>query len=101
MESIGISNEIHILIGRRAIDTHIACLSALFRHHAGIIHFEVIKTRIFKFLYEKINLGSEHIHLLKLVNPTGAGLSVFINPTLIRSHLFNHCPSFLDTESKE
>jgi hypothetical protein len=48
-----------------------------------------------------INLGSEHIHLFKLVNLEGAELSVFISPTLTRSHVFNQCPSFLDTKSKE
>jgi hypothetical protein len=89
MESIGISDETHALIDRRAIDTHMACLFTLFTHHAGINDFEVIETRIFKFLCWKINLGGEHIHLFKLVDLTGAGLSVFIIPTLTRGHLFN------------
>jgi hypothetical protein len=51
MESIGFSNEIHVLIGHRAIDTHMAYRPALFTHHAGIDYFEVIETRIFEFLY--------------------------------------------------
>jgi hypothetical protein len=77
------------------------CLSALLTRQAGINHFEVIGTEIFEFLHEKINLGSEPIHLFKLVNLAGAGPSAFIIPTLTRSHLFNQSLSFLDTKSKE
>jgi hypothetical protein len=44
----------------------------------------VIGTRIFKFLHEKINLGGEHIHLFKMVDLTGVGMSAFIIPTLTR-----------------
>jgi hypothetical protein len=51
MEPIGISNEIHVLTGRRAIGAHMACLSALLTHHTRIDHFEVIETRIFEFLH--------------------------------------------------
>jgi hypothetical protein len=101
MESIRISNEIHILAGRRAIDNHMACFSALFSCHVGIVHFEVVETQIFKFLHEKINLGCEHNDLFKLVNLAGAGLRSFISPNLSRSHLFNKCPNFLNTEIKE
>jgi hypothetical protein len=86
MESIEISNEIHVLTGSRVIDTHMAYLSAFLTRHAGIDQFEVIETWNFEFLLEKINLGSEHIHVFKLV---GAGLSVFIIPTLTRGYLFN------------
>jgi hypothetical protein len=64
-------------------------LSALLTHHTGIDHFVVIETRIFEFFPEKINLGGEHIHLFKLVDLMAAGISVFIIPTLTRSHLFN------------
>jgi hypothetical protein len=49
----------------------------------------VIETWIFKFFHEKINLGSERIHLFKLAYLMGAGLSVFIIPTLTRGRLFN------------
>jgi hypothetical protein len=66
-----------------------ACLSTFFTRHAGIDYFEVIKTQIFKFLHENINLGGEHTHLLKLVNLLGVGLIAFIFPTLTTSHLFN------------
>jgi hypothetical protein len=72
MESIGISNEIHVLTGHREIDTHMSCLSALLTRHVGIDHFEVIETWIFEFLHE-INLDGEHIHLFKLVNLAGVG----------------------------
>jgi hypothetical protein len=86
---------------RQAIDTHMACFSALLTHHMSLDHFEVIEVQIFKFLHKKINLGSEHIHLFKLVNLADVGLSALINPALTRRHLFNQCPSFLNTESKE
>jgi hypothetical protein len=98
---IGVPNKVYILIDHRAIDTHMAHFFALFTHHTSINHFKVIETQIFKFLHEKINLGSEHIHHFKMVNLAGAGLSALINLALTRSHLFNQCPSFLDTESKE
>jgi hypothetical protein len=88
-ESVGISNKIHVLVDRRAINTHMVCLSALFTHHAGIDHFEVIESRIFEFLHKKINLDGAHIHHFKLVDFTGVSLSVFIIPTLTRGHLFN------------
>jgi hypothetical protein len=55
----------------------------------SVDHFEVTEARIFKFLHVKINLGGEHIHLFKLVNLAGVGLSMLINPALTRSHLFN------------
>jgi hypothetical protein len=78
-ESTGMSNEIHALTGDRAVDTYLACLSAIITRHAGISHFEMIETRMFKFLHEKINLGGEHIHLFKLVNLASAGLTGFIS----------------------
>jgi hypothetical protein len=96
-----INNEIHVMTGCTAIDTLMGCLSALFTHHVGIDHFEVIETLIFKFLHEKINLGGEDILLFKLVNLLGERLSAFINPTLTRSHLFNQSLSFINTKSKE
>jgi hypothetical protein len=88
-ESIRISNETHVLTDHRAINTHMAYLSALFTRHAGIDHFDVIESQIFEFLYEKINLDSEHIHHFKLVDIMGVGLSEFIILTLTRGHIFN------------
>jgi hypothetical protein len=97
----GVPNKVNVLMDHRAIDTHMARFSALFTRHMSVDHFEVIEARIFKFLHDKINLGSEHIDLFKLANLTGAGLSALINPSLTRNHLFNQCLSFLNTESKE
>jgi hypothetical protein len=98
---IGVPNKVDIMMDRWAIGTHMAHFSALFTRHTSVDHFEVIEARIFKFLHEKINIGGEHIHLFKLVNLASVGLSVLINPALTRSHLFNQCPSFHDTKSKE
>jgi hypothetical protein len=98
---VGVPNKVDVLMDRRTIGTHMACFSTLFTRHTSVNHFEVIEAQIFKFLHEKINLGGEHIHLFKLVNLAGVGLGALINPALTRSHLFNQCPSFLDTESKE
>jgi hypothetical protein len=86
---VGVTNKVSIWKDCRAIDTHVACFSALFTGHAGIDHFEMIKARVLKFLHNKINLGGEHFHLFKLVNLVGAGQSTIIIPTLIRSHLLN------------
>jgi hypothetical protein len=88
-------------VDHRAIDTHVAHFSTFFTRHMSVDHFEVIDVRTFKFLHEQINLGGEHILLFKLVNLAGVGLSALINLPLTRSHVFNQCPSFLDTESKE
>jgi hypothetical protein len=98
---VGVPNKVDVLMDRQAIDTHMARFSALFTCHMSVDHFEVIEAWIFKFLHEKINLGGEHIHLFKLVNIAGVGLSALINPALTRSHVFNQCISFLNTESKE
>jgi hypothetical protein len=98
---VGVTNKVDILIDRWAVDTHVACFSALFTCHSGIDHFEVIEARFFKLLHKKINLGGEHVHLFKLVNLAGAGLSALINPTLVRGHLLNQHVSFLNAESKE
>jgi hypothetical protein len=43
------------------------------------------KAQVLKLLHKKINLGSEHVHLFRLVNLAGAGRSTLIIPTLIRS----------------
>jgi hypothetical protein len=50
-----------------------------------IDHFEMIEARVLKLLHKKINLGGEHAHLFKLVNPVGEGWSTLIVPSLIRS----------------
>jgi hypothetical protein len=86
---VRVPNKVDILMDHRGIDTHMARFSALFTCHMSVDHFEVIEAQIFKFLHEKINLGGEHIHLFKLVNLAGVGLSALINPSLTRSHLFN------------
>jgi hypothetical protein len=72
---VGVTNKVSILIDRWAIDTHVACFSALFIGHSGIDHFEMIKARVLKLLHKKINLDGEHVHLFKLVNLAGAGWS--------------------------
>jgi hypothetical protein len=54
-----------------------------------IDHFEMIEARVLKLLHKKINLGSEFVHLFKLVNLAGAGLSALLISALIRGHLLN------------
>jgi hypothetical protein len=98
---VGMTNKVSILVDRRAIDTHVACFSTLFTGHSGIDHFEMIKAWVLKLLHMKINLGGEHVHLLKLVNLVGVGRSTLIIPALIRSRLLNQFASFLNTKSKQ
>jgi hypothetical protein len=95
-----VTNIVSILTNRPAIVTHVACFYALFIGHSGIDHFEMIKARIIKLLHQKINLGSEHVHLFKLVNHAGAVPSMLIILALIGSHLLNQSVSFLNTKSK-
>jgi hypothetical protein len=95
-----ITNEVDILIDHQAIETHVACFSALFTCYSGIDHFVMIEAWVLKLLHKKINLGNEHVHLLKLVNLVVAGLNVLI-PALVRGHLLNQLMSFLNTESEE
>jgi hypothetical protein len=83
----GITNKVDILGDRLIVDAHVACFSALFTRYSGIDHFEMIETRVLKLLHKKINLGGEHIHLFKLVNLVGAGLSALLIPALVRGHL--------------
>jgi hypothetical protein len=97
----GITNEVDILEDHRAVDAHVACFFALFTHYSGIDHFEVIEAWVLKLLHKKINLGGEHVHLFKLVNLAGAGLSALLIPALVRGHLLNQFTSFLNTESEE
>jgi hypothetical protein len=98
---VGVTNKVSILIDYRAIDTHVACFSALFTGHSGIDHFEMIKAQVPNLLHKKINLGGEYVHLFKLVNLAGVGWSTLIILALIRSHLLNQFVSFLNTKSNE
>jgi hypothetical protein len=61
----------------------------------------VIEARVLKLLHKKISLGGEHVHLFKLVNLAGAGLSALLIPALVRGHLLNQFTSFLNIESEE
>jgi hypothetical protein len=98
---VGITNEVDVLGDRRAVDAYVARFSALFTHYSGIDHFEMIKSQVLKLLHKKINLDSEHVHLFKLVNLAGAGLSALLILDLVRGHLLNQFMSFLNTESDE
>jgi hypothetical protein len=98
---VGITNEVDVLGNHRAVDAHVARFSALFTHYSGIDHFGIIEARVLKLLHRKINLGGEHVHLFKLVNLVGAGLSALLILALVRSHLLNMFMSFLNTESEE
>jgi hypothetical protein len=61
----------------------------------------MIKARVLTLLHKKINVGGEHVHVFKLVNFTGVGLSVLLIPAPVRGHLLNQFMSFLNTESEE
>jgi hypothetical protein len=98
---VGITNEFDILGDRRAVEAHVACFSALFTRYSGIDHFEMIEARVLRLLHKKINLGSEHVHLFKLVNLAGVGLSALVIPALVRGHLLNQFTNLLNTESEE
>jgi hypothetical protein len=86
---------------RQVVDAHVSYFSALFTLYTSINHFEMIEARVLKLLHKKINLGGEHVHLFKLVNLAGVGLSALLIPALVRGHLLNQFMSFLNTESKE
>jgi hypothetical protein len=98
---VRITKEVDILGDCRAVDAHVASFSALFTCYSGIDHFEMIEARVLKLLHKKINLGGEHVHLLKLVNLAGAGLSVLLILAPVRGHLPNQFTSFLNTKSVE
>jgi hypothetical protein len=98
---VEITSEVDILGDHRAVDAHVAYFSTLFTRYSGIDHFEMIKSRVLKLLHKKINRGSEHVHLFKLVNFVGAVLSALLIPALVRGHLLNQFTSFLNTESEE
>jgi hypothetical protein len=61
----------------------------------------MIEAWVLKLLHKKINLDGEHVHLFKLVNLAGAGLSALRIPALVRGHPLNQFMRFLNTESKE
>jgi hypothetical protein len=98
---VEITNEVDILGDHRAVDAHVACFSTLFTRYSITDQFEMIEARVLKLLHKKVNLGSEHLHLFKLVNLAGAGLSAILIPALVRGHLLNQFTSFLNTESEE
>jgi hypothetical protein len=98
---VGITNEVDIQGDHRAIDAHVAYFSALFTRYLGNDHFEMIEAWVLNLLHKKINLGGEHVHLFKLVNLAGAGLSVLLLLALVRGHLLYQFMSFLNTESEE
>jgi hypothetical protein len=98
---VGITNEVDVLGDRQTVDAHVACFSALFTCYSGIDHSEMIEAQVIKLLHMKINLGGEHVHLFKLVNLAGAGLSALLISALVRGHLLNQFMSFLNTESEE
>jgi hypothetical protein len=60
----------------------------------------MIEAWVLRLLHKKIILGGEHVHLLKLLNLTGAVLSALLIPALVRGHLLNQFMSFLNTESE-
>jgi hypothetical protein len=97
---VGITNEVDILGDRWAVDAHVACFSTLFTRYSGIDHFEMIEARVLKLL-DKINLGGEYVHLFKLVNLAGVGLSALLIPALVRGHHLNQFMSFLNTKNEE
>jgi hypothetical protein len=98
---VGITSKVDAVGDRRAVDEHVAHFSALLTRYLGIDHFEMIEAQVLKLLHKKINLGDEHVHLFKLVNLAGAGLSELLIPALVRGHLLNQFTSFINTESKE
>jgi hypothetical protein len=98
---VGITNEVDILGDRWTVNAHVAHFSALFTCYSGTDHFEMIEAWVLKLLHKKINLGGEYVHLSKLVNLAGAGLSALLIPTLVRGHLLDQFTSFLNTESEE
>jgi hypothetical protein len=84
-----ITNEDDVLGDRWAVDAHVARFFALFTRYTGIDHFEMIEAQVLKLLHKMIHLGSEHVHLFKLVNIAGAGLSALLILALVRGHLLN------------
>jgi hypothetical protein len=77
---VGITNEVDVLGDHWAIDADVARFSILFTRYSGIDHFEMIEAWVLKLLHKKLNLGGEHVHLFKLVNLAGAGLTALVTP---------------------
>jgi hypothetical protein len=50
---VGVTNKVSILRDHRAIDTHVACFSALFTGHSGINNFEMIKAGFSSFFIRR------------------------------------------------
>jgi hypothetical protein len=98
---VGITNKVDVLGDRRAVDAHVAHFSTLFPCYSSVDHFEMIEDRVLKLFHKKINLSGEHVHLFKLVNLVGVGLSALLVLALVRGHLLNQFMSFLNTESEE
>jgi hypothetical protein len=98
---VAITNEVNILGDRRVVDARVAYFSTLFTCYSGIDHFEMIEAQVLKLLHKKINLGGEHVHLFKLVNLVGVGLSALLILAQVRGHLINQFMSFLNTESED
>jgi hypothetical protein len=98
---VGITKEVDVLGDGREVDDHVAHFFALFTCYLGIDHFEMIEARVLKLLHKKINPGDEHVHLFKLVNLAGEGLSALLILAPVRGHLLNQFMSLLNTESKE
>jgi hypothetical protein len=61
----------------------------------------MIEAQVLKLPHKKINLGSEYVHLFKLLNNVAMGLSALLITALVRGHIFNQFTSFLNTESEE
>jgi hypothetical protein len=99
--NVAVTNKVDILGDCWVVDAHVVYFSALFTRYLGIDHFEMIEAHVLKLLHKKINLGGEHVHLFKLVNLAGAGMSVLLIPALVSGHLLNQFTSFLNTESEE
>jgi hypothetical protein len=98
---IRITNKVDILGDHQAVNAHVACFSTLLTCYSGINHFDMIEAWVLKLPHKKINLGGKHVHLFKLVNLAGAGLSALLISALVRGHLLFQFTSFLNTESEE
>jgi hypothetical protein len=98
---VEITNGIDVPWDRQVVDAHVARFSTLFTHYSSIDHFEMIEAWVLKLLHKKINLGGEFVHLFKLVNLAGAGLSALLILALVSGHLLNQFMSFLNTKSEE
>jgi hypothetical protein len=95
---VGITNEVDIMGDRREVDA--MWLVSLHSSHVTQAS-TILRARVLKLLHKKINLGGEYVHLFKLVNLVGAGLSVLLILALVRGHLLNQFMSFLNTKSEE